>query len=420
MKKNLFAWLCVFSLIAALCLTACGKDDAADKSTDAGATANGAVDLWKDVEGDEIQAKVTIPGGTVTVVLNRNGDGYISTQQGDNLSGDDFNRPELDAEMGMYATMYGTYEIKDGECVATLASQIYYRFVAWGKDADALLDACFEANFTEKDKEAYYGKGIIRSEEKGTTVLCCSYEDDTYAAKSLTTYDENKVKISESIVNADGSYTSTDYHANGTAADVCDYDKDDNLIKKSVYTESGALEYVETVAYEEGKSVTTRTDANGKVIRTEERKSKKLENGGHYAENTVTENGVVIYRNVIEEKVGADGDAISSYNSLEEVTGNRAVHNVNYIDHKNATNNYTFSEEYVDDVLTYYFCAIEKVTVIEGASGRQNVTYTADTGKYILNVECVDANGGLTGQGWDYMPDEYVHGAWETFEYVPG
>jgi hypothetical protein len=74
----------------------------------------------------------------------------------------------------------------------------------------------------------------------------------------------------------------------------------------------------------------------------------------------------------------------------------------------------------VDDVLTYYFCAIEKVTVIEGASGRQNVTYTADTGKYTLYVECVDANGGLTGQGWDYTPDEYVHGAWETFEYVPG
>mgnify|MGYP003324653973 CR=1 FL=1 len=114
MKKNLFVWLCVFSLTVALCLTSCGKNDAADKSTDAGATANSAADLWKDVEGDEIQTKVTIPGGTVTVVLNRNGNGYISTQQGDNLSGDDFNRPELDAEMGIYATMYGTYEIKDG------------------------------------------------------------------------------------------------------------------------------------------------------------------------------------------------------------------------------------------------------------------------------------------------------------------
>lgn len=415
--KKLFVWLCVFLLIAALCLTACGKDDGADKSTDAGAT-NSAADIWKDVEGDEIQAEVTIPGGKVTVVLNRNGDCYTSIQQGDNLDGDDFNRPELEAEMGMYATMYGTYEVKDGECVATLDSQPYYRFVAWGKDADALLDACFEANFTEKDKDGYYGKGIIRSEEEGTTVLRCSYEDDTYTAKSVTVYDENKVKISDSIVHADGSYTSTTYHSNGTAADVREYDKDDTLIKKSVYAESGALEYVETVTREEGKAVTTRTDADGNVIRAEENKSKKLENGGYYTENTVTENGVMIYRNVIEEKFGADGDAISSYNFVEEAEGNRVVRSINYTDYKDATNNYTLSDEYVDGVLVYYYCAIERVTVIEGAKGRQNVTYSADTGKYTLNVECVDAGGSLTAQGWDYTPEEYVHGAWETFEYV--
>lgn len=418
MKKRLFVLL-AFCLIATLCLSACGDGSGADTSTDPGTSGTETIeDIWDGVEGDELEFSLTVAGSTLNVVLNRDGNCYTYVDSGKTIDGEDINRPELEGTLSAYHTNYGSYEMKDGIITATLDAQGYYRFVASGKDGNALKDAYFETNLSEEYREGYYSdKGVVLLENKGTVVLVCKSEGDSYTTVSVTNYNENNVKLSEAVVNAGGSYQTTTYNANGAMTDIRDYDKDGSLVKSTVYGETGAIAYIETLVHEDGKSVTTRTDADGNVIRTEERKNKKYENG-YYTENTIIENGVTIYHNVIEERVGEDGVAISSYNLLESIEGNKKLRSINYTDCKDATNNYTLSEEYVDDVLTYYFCAIEKVTVIEGVDGRQNVTYSADSGIYQLNIEYVDETGALASRGFDYSVDEYVHGDWETFEYV--
>ena len=410
MKKSLFLLFSALFLSFALCLTACNTDGEKKLVSPS--------EIWQGVEGNEIKFDLASAGDSITVVLDRSGSCYVYTEYGDTMTGDDFNRPELDAEMGMYPTYYGAYEVKDGVITATLDTQTYYRFFAWGKDAKTLLDLCFETNFSEDQREGYYGKGIIRYEEKGTTVIVCNYEGNTYTVKALTIYDENKTKISESVPNEDGSYKNTAYYPDGAVAEIRDYDNDGDLVRKEVYGKDGKLEYVESSVYEEGRSVTTRTDADGNVVRTEERTHKNHENGGYLSEAVIIENGVTVYHNLIDERCDKDGLATVSYNLLEEVDGNRKVYNVSYTDHKDGNNNYTLSKEYADDVLTYYYCAIERVTVIEGVSGRQNVTYSTDSGKYSHTIEYVDETGMLVGRGYDYSVDEYVHGEWENFEYV--
>ena len=414
--KKILSVLLVATMLFAVIACNNGNTDKTDKD----GNKEVAADIWEGVEGDELEFALTVAGKTLNVVLNRDGSCYAYTDygEGNTINGENVNRPELEGALSVHSTNYGTFEVKDNEITATLDAQTYYRFVASGKDGDALKDAYFETNMSEEYREGYYGKGVIMYENKGSNVLVCRPEGDSYVTVSVTTYDENNVKTAVSVVNADGSYTATSFYPDGTVCDISDYDTEDRLVKREQYSESGALEYVENVVREGDVSVMTRTDADGKVLRTEERKHKKYENGGYYAEEKIVENGVMITHSITDERRNENGNVISNYSMLEAIEGNRLIHNVNYTEFQNPKNNYVYSKETVDGVMTYYRCAIEKVTVMEGVEGRQSVTF--NDGKYWLSVEYVDATGSLVTKGYDFPANEYVHGDWEKFEYAAG
>lgn len=429
MKKAL---ILLMAILMTLTLVACNEDTdpvddgtadgstelTAEESTDGGNA--DALDIWNGVEGDAITYTLEVSGHSLDVVLNRDGSCYTYRDMKEPITGEFIGRPELDGVVNMYPTNYGSFEVKDGAVTATLEAQVYYRFVATGKDADALKDAFFEVSLegNEAYKEGYYGKGVVMDENKGSVVLTCNYDGKGYTVAHVTSYDENNAKLTSMVPNADGSYKETNYYPDGSVQQICEYSADSTLMKREFYGEKGALEYVDTVTLKENGSLMTRTDASGKVLQTEDRISKKYGHGSYYSELTVVKDGVTVYHSINDEKFDAEGFSVSSYSLLEQIEGNRTVRNENYTDCKDAKNNYVSSREYLDGVMVYYYCAIERVTVMEGVEGRQYVRYESSTGNYCLEVEYVDENGSLVGVGYDYAVNEYVHGEWEKFEYV--
>ncbi len=423
--KKIFTFILV--LIMLFVFVACnnGSDSVnktnneSNKETNSESNDGAVIDIWNGVEGNEKEFTLTMAGSTLNMVLNRDGSCYMYSNYGNVIDGNDVGHPEFDAEMKILRTNYGTFDLKSGNITFTISAQLYYCFVATGNDANALKDAYFESKLSEADRDGYYGKGLIKNEHKGTNILVCNFDGDKCVVSSATVYDENNVKLSVSVVNPDSSYINTSFYSDGTTFEIREYDSNDSLLKVEHYAESGVLEYIETIVREDGHSVNTRTDADGNVIRSEEYKNKNYENGGTYRETTTIENGIMIYHNIVVDKLDANGNLQTNYLLVEQRDGNKQVYTVSYTDYKDSTNNYTLSKETVDGTLSYYCCEIGRVTVIEGVTrGRQSVTYNSEENKYSLNYEICDEHGIIESKGFDYPADEYTHGEWEKFEYV--
>lgn len=401
MKKTLF----ILFLTLALCLSGCSSQAS---TTDNADTPTGQIDIWQGVSGDSQELTLTEKNavalirkdGSADLVMLRN-DYIPAAQYGEQFAG-------YDAEMAYLTCYYGTYAIKGDNFILTMDATTYRRYDLRGADAEAFKQAYIDyqkqenpGEYADKIIEAF-GKGIVTSQDDGTQTMDCTLNGQALKLLTIKYHSKDGILLSDTIMHDDGSYTSTTYFEDGTVSEVREYTSENTIVQKTVYTTGGDVEYIEKTTRDgQGNITTTRTDSNGNVIYLQESIKEKYD-GGERVIQRRTENGIVTYCDITDQK--DNGLTIWTF---DEISGELVTHSMHIT---GGISEYEFSLHKVTNTgtLTEYQC---QRYFAEGDVHFRHVSYISDQDVFEVTTQYRD---GATN--WDAIPAaDYVHGEWEQY-----